>query len=715
LSPRRRRRQARPPASPAAAAAPQPGPQASALAAAQQPAGFWSPLRSWLAVFSLLALHATLAVSSLVRENPTVDEVAHMPAGISYWQKGTFKLYHHNPPLIKLVAALPVVWSHPRTAASLSSIGLVNDDRAVLDLYQMLCWTSPAPDQSSFGYYFSLINADRYFELFTRARLLMPAFSVLGGLVVFLWSRRLYGPAGGLLSLALWCLCPNILAHARLVTTDVGATALGVAATYVFWLYLQRPTWRRAAAAGLCLGLAELAKFSMILLYGLWPVIWLVLEVARWQRQGWRRRLARSLAQGLVIVALSLFTIDAGYGAEGVGLPLGDRHLEFASSLLTGPVVPGKPRPSSPNPLLKAAWRERENRFRGTSMASFPSPLPLHYLLGFDEQKLESEGVPKRWFPPKERASIAESDEVTGYPVYLDGQLRRTGWRSYYFWAAVYKVPEGTWVLVLLTLGVLAGSPRARAAWSDELVLLIVPLAILFTMSYLTDINLGLRYILPVFPYLFISAGKLARWVAGFAVPLSRLAAGSLVGSALAATALATFSIHPHYLAYFNWTSGGPAEGSRHLIDSNLDWGQDLVNLRDWVATHTPGERIGLAYFGQITPVIFGVRNEPFDWFLPPGRPGTLGPRTDNPSLVGPARQLTPGLYAVSATLLRGLPWRLYDPNPLVAPQAWGAKEFAFSYFQEVEPIDHVGYSIFIYRLTAADVARLSPLVAQPP
>jgi hypothetical protein len=151
------------------------------------------------------------------------------------------------------------------------------------------------------------------------------------------------------------------------------------------------------------------------------------------------------------------------------------------------------------------------------------------------------------------------------------------------------------------------------------------------------------------------------------------------------------------------------------LIDSNLDWGQDLVNLQKWVETHAPGERVGLAYFGQVTPTIFRLRNEPFDWFLPPGRTGTLLPRTDNPQLIGPARRLTPGLYAVSATLLRGLPWRLYDANPLAAPQAWKANDFAFSYFQELKPMDQVGYSIFIYRLTEADVARLAPLVAEPP
>ena len=90
-------------------------------------------------------------------------------------------------------------------------------------------WKQEPPNKAAFAHEFMHDNAAHYFELFTRARLLMPLFSVIGGLVVFAWSRRLYGAGGGLLSLALWVLCPNVLAHARLVTTDMGATALGVA------------------------------------------------------------------------------------------------------------------------------------------------------------------------------------------------------------------------------------------------------------------------------------------------------------------------------------------------------------------------------------------------------------------------------------------------------------------------------------------------------
>ena len=70
-------------------------------------------LATVLAVCGLLALHYALAARSLLQENPTVDEVVHLPAGITYWEKGTFRLYHQNPPLVKLVAALPVLWASP--------------------------------------------------------------------------------------------------------------------------------------------------------------------------------------------------------------------------------------------------------------------------------------------------------------------------------------------------------------------------------------------------------------------------------------------------------------------------------------------------------------------------------------------------------------------------------------------------------------------------
>jgi Dolichyl-phosphate-mannose-protein mannosyltransferase len=652
----------------------------------------------WLAVVLMLSVHAGLAVHSLKQENATVDEVAHMPAGVSYWETGTFKLYHHNPPLAKLVAALPVVLSGPKTA----------------ELYKMEAWAKES--QAAFGQYFARENATSYFDLFNRARLVMLLFSVLGGLVVFVWSSRLYGSGGGLLSLALWCLCPNILAHGRLVTGDVAATAIGAGATYLFWRYQTNPTWPRVILVGLALGLAQLTKFSMILLYGLWPALAVARFLLERRWDGWPRRLAIGLGQWVAMVVLSVLVIDAGYAFEGVGTPLG--KFEFASRSLTAPVPPGMARPESPNKILEAAWTYRVNRFRLTPLGVVPSPLPRHYLLGFDEQKIETEGIPEYFLFP----NLPHDDsKTTGYPVYLNGELRRGGWWYYYLATLVYKVPEGTWLLVGLSGFVLIGSKRSRAPWADEITVLAFPVVFLGAMSFLTDICLGLRYILPIFPYVFIATGKVVPWASGV-VGRGKWPARVLVCASLLATSAATATIHPDYLAYFNWASGGPDRGGEHLIDSNLDWGQDLVKLDPWLKANHPGRKVGLAYFGQINPSLLKLAGGGFDWFLPPGLPETIEPM-DGVKLeiqVGPARRLTPGLYAVSASFVHGLPYRLYDSASLTVPKlswmpAWNARrEGAFSYFRELTPVARVGHSIYIYEVTGEDCARLAPLWARP-
>lgn len=653
--------------------------------------------RLGVAVLALLSLHLGLAARSLVLENPTIDEVVHLPAGISYWQTGSFRLYHHNPPLVKLLAALPVLTLKPITN------------------YSKDFWSQKTPNKFAFAHEFQRDNAGRYFELFTRARLLMPVFSLIGGLVVFGWSRRLYGPAGGLLSLALWVVCPNVLAHTRLVTTDMGATGLGALATFAFWRYLKAPSWRLATVAGLCLGLAQLTKFSQVVLYGLWPLLALVRFATGAE---FRRLVLPVIGHELWVVALSVVIIDLGYGFEGVGIPLG--RYELVCQTLTKPVPPGMRRPSSTDGLLNAAYRYRVNRFRDTPVGFLPVPLPEHFLLGFDDQKLEAEGIPRKFHP--NWTTGPDGDQLVGYPVYLDGTLGDESWWYYYLMTLLYKVPEGTSLLVLGSLVVLASSRRSRAAGFDEFAVLIVPAFVLFVMSVFTNINLGLRYVLPIFPYLFVSAGKLAPWASGFAGRGGQRVAWSTVGACLAMTAAATASIHPHYLAYFNAASGGPDRGASHLIDSNIDWGQDLVNLRRWCDLNAPGERVGLAYFGQVNPRIFAERHEPFDWFLPPPAPGTmplLPPRyAARPASV----RLRPGLYAVSASLVQGLRWRVYDsPLPgLDRVTRWApysTERDAFSYFRRLTPIAKVGYSIWIYRVTPEDAARLAPVwqSARPP
>lgn len=431
---------------------------------------------------------------------------------------------------------------------------------------------------------------------------------------------RLHGNLGGLLSLSLWVFCPNILAHCRLITTDVGSTALGVAATFVFWLYLRNPSGLRALAAGIMLGLAELTKFSMLLLYAVWPLFWLVRLILVTPKTDRLRRTLVGVGHGVLVVATSFLVIDAGYLFEGVGIPL--ERFEFVSATLTRPVATGvRMAPASQNPLYRVLWPFRENRFRGTILARLPAPLPQHYLLGFDEQKIEADGIPKRYdraFRALQKGDVelarkeAGSDDQTvgGYWVYLNGKLRNTGWWYYYICALVYKVPEGTWFLVLLSLSLLLIERRSREAWADTICLWTVPAVVLFSMSFLTDINLGLRDVLSIAPYVFIAAGSVVPWVES--LPRPRLLFGrAIILAAIGFTVAATLWIRPSYLAYFNWLSGGPDRVPVRLMDSNLDWGQDLVGLRHGAASTPPGNPSAWRILDRSIPRSSGISTSP--------------------------------------------------------------------------------------------------------
>ena len=259
---------------------------------------------------------------------------------------------------------------------------------------------------------------------------------------------------------------------------------------------------------------------------------------------------------------------------------------------------------------------------------------------------------------------------------------------------------------------VLRPACRSRKQLADAIVLWTPPVVILFSMSFLTDINLGLRYVLAILPYMFVSAGSVVPWSVGLG-GMRQQVVGSLMTGSPARRSPRRCLIHPHYLAYFNWVSGGPDRVPPRLIDSNLDWGQDLIALQQWCKKTIPGQPIGLAYFGLINPSIFKLRGESLDWFLPPVRPEAIRPLPESPSpmLVGPARRLTPGYYAVSVSLVYGLRWRLYDPAPPArvparAP-AWNITENdVFNYFRQFKPIERIGHSIYVYHLTADDISR---------
>ena len=584
----------------------------------------------------LMTIHGLLVYSQIIRSTPTLDEVAHLPAGQSYLEQQTFRMYRHSPPLARIVAALAAWPNRP-------------------DLIYDRTWKFDEP-ANHWRFAFEVIannaataeSRERYLTSFDRGRCAIALWSVLTIPFLFAWGNQWFGRWAGLLAASLWTLSPNILAHAGLVTTDLAATSAGLIACWTFSRWLERPSWLTFGGAGFSLGIAELVKFSSLWLYFIF-LFWLVFHLAAslLARRGFRTsssakptdrafsekgprgdktrkdtkadsrskestnklpaktlpdnpsrssderiKLRQPVAGFVAIVLVSFLVIDAGYLFEGIGTPLGD--FPFLSRTLTRPrQLSDGPIPTSNNMTYRQVWQDQVNRFQGTLLGRIPSPLPYHYIAGFDEQKFESEGK----YPMYLRGKFADSIPPSG--TKSDTASSRRGWWYYYVYALAIKVPLSTWVLFFLSIpyGLL------RPARRSIVPLLYLALTPILAMSFLTDINLGLRYVLPSLPFIFLLCGSLIavgrpRWtyvVAGLAILWNI--------SAIA-------RIHPHELSYFNELVGGPTEGRFHLIDSNIDWGQDLRGLARWLDEHPDWKKeLRLGYAGTISPEFEGIEN----------------------------------------------------------------------------------------------------------
>jgi hypothetical protein len=577
----------------------------------------------------LLGTHAAILLDSARKNFVTPDEVGHLAAGISHWETGTYSMYRVNPPLPRMLAVLAVFFDRPNTAA------IQPDD------------TSGHRAELRSGRQFAADNEERYFHLVWLSRLAGTGWSLLGGWLIYRWARELYGYAAGCLGLALWCFEPNVLGHAPLLTPDLPATVSGLAATYAFWRFLRQPSWGRAALAGLLLGTALLTKFTLLVLYGVWPLLSLLHRLTQTCHSPSSIPLARQGAQGLLIFGGSLLVINLGYELQRTCRPLGS--IPFVSCTFAGDLP---------------HWVTAGNRFEGSLLGKVPVPLPADFLRGIDVQRREF--------------------ERGGRPSYLAGETRQGGWWYYYLYALAVKVPLGAWALVLGGLVLTVTRQRGSARWLDEVPLWLPVLVILAVVSSQTGFNRHLRYVLPVVPFVILSTSKLGdffqagRWKAAALVLVIVL---WHIGSSL--------SVHPHYLSYFNEVAGGPDNGHDHLLNSNIDWGQDLFFLKAWLDRHPEARPLGLAYANVVGPQLAGIK----DFDLPPKGPTDLIPvDPDQASRLGPL----PGFYAVSVNFVRGAPY--------VACDGGGQLQYVdvhdYAYFRHFRPIAKAGYSIFIYHIT---------------
>jgi len=331
-------------------------------------------------VVILLVIHALLIAWIDRRNSPVSDEIAHLAAGLSIWNFGRFDLYSVNPPLVRSLAALPVLLSRPRTDWTLYT-RRSSDERSRIE------W--------SVGLAFLRANPGNAIWYFTLARWACMPFALLGAYFCWRWSDELYGRSAGIVSLLLWCFSPNILAWGSTLCADLPAASLGITANYYFWRWLRKPTTQRAFVAGICLGLLELTKLTWLLLYALWPLMWLTWLLCRGGHTE-RRSLPGQTIQLLSILLIGLSVLNIGYLCDGSFTRLGD--LSFSSRLLAGSD-------------LYSGGGDSGNRFCDSWLRWVPIPLPSDYLKGID---------------------IQTRDFEQGLPSYLCGEWRSHGWWYFY-------------------------------------------------------------------------------------------------------------------------------------------------------------------------------------------------------------------------------------------------------------------------------------------
>jgi hypothetical protein len=532
----------------------------------------WADL---ISIALLLVLAAQLLLSSR-RNSATYDEQYHIAIGLYFLHTGDPGLIPAHPPFIPVLATLPLLADRnlvvpPRDSASSTVSNLTYSDQVVWRLN---------PNGPS---------------MVTRARLPIIGLTLLLAVIVYAWTRELFGPISGLLSLTLLSFDPNILAHGNLVTNDMGVACFATLALYAFWRWMTRPTAARAMVAGLALGLAQVSKFSAVYLI---PVLIILLLTDRlWKSNAAASRLTwkTTLARLAVIAVAAYFAIWLAYG------------------------------------------------LRVGTLKGFPFPA-REYLTSLQ---------------------AATSLIAGGKDSFLLGAYSPSGWWYYFPVAFVVKTPLPTLILIAASFVFVF----RRRTWRSTFHLL-VPVVIYFAICLATPFDIGYRHLLPILPCLFVFTSQLALidW------KTSRLGTAA-VAALVIWLAIGSVRIFPHYLTFFNEVAGGPDNGYKILVDSNLDWGQELIGLREYM-TKENIQSVKLSYHGTADPAAYGVVYEPL-----PSYPYHQWTSETVPDIL-----LNPpgGVYAISANNLQGLRFKSHD---------------LYATFRQRKPDAIVGHSIFIYRI----------------
>jgi hypothetical protein len=576
----------------------------------------------WAGVAALLVCMWVQLAWSVHGESISWDEGDHLFAAYMTATRGDFGLNPEHPPLVKLVAALPLLAMPGLRVPVLQGRN-----------FKVEAFLS--------GKDFNAWNLDR--GILFRARLAVTVFALLLGLLVFLATREMFGTTAAFVALTFLAFDPTLLAHGAMVTTDVGVSCFIFAAVYAFYRYAKAPSWERAALVGLATGLGFAAKHTGVLIVPMLIAL-AICEIIRNPRRAsgestdCRKTLTGKMFGALSLAAvISLAVLWAFYGFRYNSRPAG---LEINPPLSVYLAQISKP------------W---EAKLLGT-VARFHA-LPESYLYGL--------------------ADIQQVDDA--YTAYFFGKTYPHG--THWYFPGVIAIKSTLPFLILMCIAAGAIISGIFRPWR-EILFLTIPPAIYLTVAMSSQMNIGARHIMPVYPFLHVlGAGAASALIRGgrkwiqigrFSVHIWTL----VVAALLLWQVVAAIRTYPVYMAYGNELWGGPANVHKYLSDSNTDWAQQLIATKKYLDQHNIKD-CWFVYFAQgvTDPASYGI-------------PCRLLPTTETlwwlniPLEVPPA---VDGIVLVSDGDLNGFE---FGPAPLNPYEA----------FKTAKPVDIIQHGIDVFQ-----------------
>ena len=585
----------------------------------------------------LLAMGVVMALS--VRDDAlTTDEGLYLPTGYQYLTERSARIGFEHPPLVRDLAAVPLLFLNLRPAASFLPTDIRGRlSQTVFELGDAFIYEQSEPP-------------DRILFL---ARLPMIGLALGLGVLLHRWTQACWGPHAALIALALYVTSPLVLAHGRLVTMDVPSALGAWAAIFSFVRFLEDPSPRNSVIFGAVFAGAQLVKFALLsmlpFLAGL-LVLWTL--VRRRGSEPWLGQAAHLALGFAAALGVSALVISLVYEFHVWNYPA-DQHAQDMIDVLSAQRADIWPR---------FAWLPALARWR---------PLrPLaHYLFGVVWQRYRS-----------------------GAFGYFMGTGSETSWPMFYPFGYFAKQPIAFHVLTLLALAEVArafaaGDPARRALafarahfFSVAAVLWIAYYG--YILVFVNTGNTGSRYLLPTLPFLFmLVAAALARWLAADSPAKTRR---GILAALLLWNAASVAAVFPSFLSYFNEAVGGGREGSWYMVDTDCEWGQDAKRLAAWVAAHDI-PKIKVAQRMRFRLNRTGVETD--GWAYSRSYAYYLGPRY---------APLEPGVeekgwVAVPARLLR------WGQARAAARGGWSSDSFAW--LARYQPVAVIGNSIFVYEI----------------